>query len=258
MATPHRRKEPFLDSPQGEEDLSIFRDAPAKPTRAPREERSRFQAPVEDVPVMTGTHFHSLDEKGRIIIPAKLRPALTDRFWMMLDENDNVALYNYATGRDILIYCERLTALYPDDEFIAEAVLRTTGAAEQVQMEGDTWRVPISDMLRYQAQLDKEVVTVGVLNKAVLWSRERWEESQARRQENPEVRRVQAGMLRAAASGLKPPPAQTIHEEEESGARGTGHGRVRSTVAGDERTQDSSAGNGGRSTRILTLSQLGR
>ncbi len=50
------------------------------------------------VPVMTGTHFHALDEKGRVIIPAKLRPAFTEQFWMMLDENDNIGIYNYRTG----------------------------------------------------------------------------------------------------------------------------------------------------------------
>lgn len=212
---------------------------------------------VLPVPVMTGTHFHALDEKGRVIIPAKLRPALTERFLMMLDENDNVAMYNYETGRDVLEYCERLMAHNPGDEFIAAAVERITGAAEWVMIDGDNWRVPIPDVLRFYAQLDKDVVTVGVLNKAVLWSRERWEESQHARLQSPEVRKAQAEMLRAAASGLKVPPqpqAAPLEEKvEDVAARATG-----TDGAGAERAAAAPAGDGRRGSRLLTLSQLGR
>jgi MraZ protein len=197
------------------------------------------------VPVMTGTHFHALDDKGRVIVPAKLRPGLTERFWMMLDENDNVAMYNYTTGRDVLEYCERQMAQNPGDEFIAAAVERITGAAELVVMENDSWRVPVSDVLRFYARIDKEVVTVGVLNKAVMWSRELWEEAQTKRQ-SPEVRKAQASMLRAAASGIK--QLQKPQKEEEEDVKRTGSDRAASTSASD----------GGRGSRVLTLGQLGR
>ena len=154
------------------------------------------------VPVMTGTHFHALDEKGRVIIPAKLRPALTEQFWLMLDESDNVAIYNYQTGLDVLEHCEMMMADYPDNEDIASAVERITGAAELVSVEGN-WRVQVSELLRFRAQLDKEVVTVGVLNHAVMWNRGKWETAQVKRLQSPDVRRAQAGMLRAAASGIR-------------------------------------------------------
>src|SRR5687768_8474286 len=161
---------------------------------------SRSRGAVEDdrstpapaaVPVMTGTHFHVLDEKGRIIIPAKLRPALTEQFWMMLDENDNAAIYNYTTGLDVLAHCERMMREHPGDEDIAAAVERITGAADLVTVEA-AWRVQVSEILRFHAQLEKDVVIVGVLNHAVIWSRERWETAQTRRLQSVEVRRAQA------------------------------------------------------------------
>ncbi len=210
---------------------------------------------IVPVPVMTGTHFHGLDDKGRIIIPAKLRAGLTERFWMMLDENDNVAMYDFQTGLDVLAYCERQMADNPNDEFIAAAVERITGAAEQTQVENDSWRVPVSDILRLYAGIEKEVVSVGVLNKAVMWSRERWEEAQQKR-ESPEVRRAQAGMLRAAASQVKKPgvpqaPEVEVVEEVAANATGTeGNGTRGAAVA--------STGNGGRGSRVLTLSTIGR
>ncbi|PQV63020.1 division/cell wall cluster transcriptional repressor MraZ [Abditibacterium utsteinense] len=227
---------------------------------APRGEE-RSSAPLEIVvPVMTGTHFHALDDKGRVIVPAKLRPGLTERFWMMLDENDNVAMYNHDTGRDVLEYCERQMAQNPGDEFIAAAVERITGAAEFVVIEGESWRVSVSDILRFRAQIDKEIVSVGVLNKAVMWSRERWEEAQQKR-ESPEVRRAQAEMLRAAASGIRKKDAVQEEKVEET-VREAGNGTTGlangTTGQSSERAANSSAGDGRRNTRILSLSQLGK
>jgi MraZ protein len=229
-----------------------------------------------EVPVMTGTHFHALDEKGRVIIPAKLRPALTEQFWMMLDENDNIGIYNYRTGLDVLEHCERMIAEHPDDEDIASAVERITGAAELMTVENG-WRVPVPEILRFYGQLDKEVVTVGVLNHAVLWSREKWEAAQTRRLQSVEVRRAQAGMLRAAASSLRKPANAPVEIEENvqtsevAAATGTegpylggpvggvgnlGGGSAAGSPAAS--ATDAPASNGGRSTRVLTLSKLGR
>ncbi len=213
---------------------------------------------IAPVPVMTGTHFHGLDEKGRIIIPAKLRAGLTERFWMMLDENDNVAMYDYQTGLNVLEYCERQMADDPTNEFIASAIERITGAAEQVQVENDSWRVAVSDILQLYAGLSKEVVTVGILNKAVMQSRERWEVTQQHR-DSPEVRKAQATMLRAAASQVKDKDRdkpQDAEREEELAANATGA----TGTAGNGTTgaAAASAGNGGKGSRLLTLSNIGR
>lgn len=224
------------------------------------------QIAVPEVPVMTGTHFHALDEKGRVIIPAKLRPALTDQFWMMLDENDNIGIYTYRTGLDVLEHCERTIAENPDDEDLAAAVERITGAAEVMPVDGG-WRVQVPEILRFYAQLDKEVVTVGVLNHAVLWSRERWEAAQHRRLQSVEVRRAQAGLLRAASSSIKKandkanevlPIVETRVEDVEivaTGTRGSESGRSGNSR---EATSPAPARDDKRNARVLTLSRLGR
>lgn len=230
-------------------------------------------ATFQPVPVMTGTHFHALDEKGRVIIPAKLRAALEDQFWMMLDENDNIGIYNHRTGLDVLEYCEQMIAQDPDNEDIAAAVERITGSAELMPVDGN-WRVQVPEILRFYAELDKEVVTVGVLNHAVMWSRDKWENAQARRLQSVEVRRAQAGMLRAAASSVRKSSAPEngngaapiADEEAQSGGSGAagrdvgnggaGSGSDAATTVGN--AAHASAGHGGRSTRVLTLSKLGR
>lgn len=220
------------------------------------------QVITPSVPVMTGTHFHALDEKGRVIIPAKLRPAFTEQFWMILDENDNIGLYNYQTGLDVLEHCEQMIANTPDDDDLAAAVERITGAAEQMTVEGG-WRVPVPEILRFYAQLDKEVVTVGVLNHAVLWSREKWEAAQARRLQSPEVRRAQAGLMRAAASSIKKKQEAAkgdVETQKTIEADETPAIELAEAVGGSRapRAAAAPAGDGRRSSRVLTLSRLGR
>lgn len=223
------------------------------------------------VPVMTGTHFHGLDEKGRVIIPSKLRPALTEQFWMMLDHNDNVAIYNYQTGLDVFAHCESMIAEHPGDDDIAAAVEDTLSCAELVTAEGN-WRVQVSEMLRFHAGLDKEVVTVGVLNHAVIWSRKKWEEVQEHRERNDDVRRMQAELLRAATSRSRTNGheqaraveaenrARQERQEQFAAATRRAEGAFSDLIAavraiGEE---DSSTGHGGRSARSVALSKLGR
>lgn len=253
------------------EALDEAAEAPAGLSLAsPRVRVAAKSAPAVEpaVPVMTGTHFHALDEKGRVIIPSKLRPALTEQFWMMLDQNDNVAIYNYQTGLDVFAHYEDMMAQYPGDETIAAVVEDTLSSAELVTAEGN-WRVPVSEMLRFQAQLEKEVVTVGLLNHAVIWGREKWEAAQERRVRNTDVRRVQAEMLRAATSGIRAKTheqAKTVEAQNRAQQERFAAATLRAETALAElvavgrsiREETASAGDGRRSARSLALSQLGR
>jgi MraZ protein len=259
-------------------DASGVENEISSPIRAELSVTSPVPAKVvaPSVPVMTGTHFHALDEKSRVIIPSKLRPALTEQFWLMLDENDNIGVYNYGTGMDVLAHCEELMAEYPGDEEIATAVERITGTAELVAAES-SWRVPVPELLRFHAQLDKEVVTVGVLNHAVIWSRERWEAAQVQRLQAGDVRKTQAAIMRGAASGFKKLDQKKVSEQAvqrnqneqaqaETASVETSVAAPRVLAAGARpfdaarRTvaESASAGDGRGSSRLLTLSKLGR
>jgi DNA-binding transcriptional regulator/RsmH inhibitor MraZ len=182
---------------------------------------------------------------------------------MMLDENDNVGIYNYQTGLDIFEDCERTLAEYPGDEIVASAVERTTGSAKRVIVETG-WRVQIPDLLRFYAGLDKEVVTVGGLNHASIWDRDKWEEQHGRRLQSPDVRRMQAEMLRKAASTVRRTAAKPEREiepeelvEEDVAAVAGGMGSV-GFAADGQRAPSPSTGNGRRSARVPSLSEVGR
>lgn len=124
--------------------------------------------------VFKGEYSHSVDAKGRIIMPAKFREILGDMFVV-------------TKGLDGCLF------VYPNDEWenienkFREIPLTTkdarkfsrfffAGAADcEVDKQG---RVLIPSVLREFAGLNKEVVLVGVLNRIEIWSKERWQENE--------------------------------------------------------------------------------
>ena len=109
--------------------------------------------------MLTGEFNHSIDSKGRLIIPSKLRESLGEHFVI-------------TKGMDGCLF------LYPDNEW--KAFEATEG---ELDKQG---RVLISSSLRAYADLEKEVVLAGVLDKVEIWSKEAWEARTADVEENIE------------------------------------------------------------------------
>ena len=229
-------------------------------------ESARLSDRVADVPVMAGTHFHALDDKYRVIIPAKLRPALGEKFWLMRTQRNNVGIYPYQTGLDIIRQAEERQADNPDDDLLAVAVEEITSSAELVEAESG-WRVPIPDILRLYAGLEKEVVTVGVLNHAELWDREKWVADQEdRMNQSEEIGKIRAGIMRAGASGTGrkkkseeiPAPVETTPLEVAAGnATGT-DGNPGGNLGNGRIAPAASAGDGKRNKSMLSFDNIGK
>jgi MraZ protein len=117
-----------------------------------------------------GEFEHSIDAKGRIIVPAKFRDDLGEEFVVTL-------------GLDGCLFA------YPKNEWeiFAAEVRKLPGTKEARQLqrwffgkaaacEADKQgRILIPQVLRESAGLEKDIVFVGVLNKIEIWSKERWE-----------------------------------------------------------------------------------
>ncbi|MDD6448536.1 MAG: division/cell wall cluster transcriptional repressor MraZ [Lachnospiraceae bacterium] len=122
-----------------------------------------------------GEYSHSIDPKGRLIIPAKLREELGDNFVV-------------TKGLDGCLFA------YPQEEWqniekrFREVPLTTKDArkfsrfffAGAAQMELDKQgRILIPATLRSFAGLEKDVVLVGVLDRVEIWDKSRWDENNA-------------------------------------------------------------------------------
>jgi len=119
-----------------------------------------------------GEYNHTIDEKGRIIIPSKFREALGDNF--VVTQGLDGCLFVYA-NEEWEVFVEGLSKLPGNKDARKLQRYFMAGAAQcEVDKQG---RILIPQKLRQQAGLLKDVVFVGVLSKIEIWSKERWEEN---------------------------------------------------------------------------------
>jgi MraZ protein len=117
-----------------------------------------------------GEFNHSIDTKGRIIIPSKFREELGDEFVITLGLDG--CLFAYPNS-EWAAFVEKLKTLPGTKEARQLQRYFMAGAAAcEVDKQG---RILIPAKLRDNAALDKDIVFVGVLNKIEIWSKERWE-----------------------------------------------------------------------------------
>lgn len=117
-----------------------------------------------------GEYQHNIDEKGRMIVPAKFREELGPSF--VLTRGLDQCVFGYAPDEWKLLE-EKLKAL-PFTKKDARAFTRFffSGAVEcELDKQG---RVNVSSPLRRYAKLEKECVIIGVSNRIEIWSQPIW------------------------------------------------------------------------------------
>jgi MraZ protein len=118
-----------------------------------------------------GEYQHSIDDKGRLIIPAKFRDALGQTFVVTRGLDNCLFVY---PQQEWSVMEQKLKAL-PLMKSDARAFTRffLAGATEcELDKQG---RVNIPANLREHAGLDKDCVIIGVSSRMEIWSKENWE-----------------------------------------------------------------------------------
>ncbi|WDH81533.1 division/cell wall cluster transcriptional repressor MraZ [Paenibacillus urinalis] len=119
-----------------------------------------------------GEFQHSIDDKGRMIIPAKFRDALGPSF--VVTRGLDQCLFVYPMNEWSILE-QKLKAL-PLMKSDARAFTRFffSGATEcELDKQG---RVNLPMNLRDYAKMDKECVVLGVSNRVEIWSKGIWEQ----------------------------------------------------------------------------------
>ncbi|WP_059052172.1 division/cell wall cluster transcriptional repressor MraZ [Paenibacillus senegalimassiliensis] len=119
-----------------------------------------------------GEFQHSIDDKGRIIIPAKFRDLLGSSF--VVTRGLDQCLFVYPS-QEWEVLEQKLKAL-PLMKSDARAFTRFffSGATEcEWDKQG---RVNLPGNLRQYAKLEKDCVVLGVSNRVEIWSKDTWEQ----------------------------------------------------------------------------------
>ncbi|MCH1640368.1 division/cell wall cluster transcriptional repressor MraZ [Paenibacillus timonensis] len=119
-----------------------------------------------------GEFQHSIDDKGRIIIPAKFRDLLGSSF--VVTRGLDQCLFVYPM-QEWEVLEQKLKAL-PLMKSDARAFTRFffSGATEcEWDKQG---RVNLPGSLRQYAKLEKDCIVLGVSNRVEIWSKDTWEQ----------------------------------------------------------------------------------
>lgn len=117
-----------------------------------------------------GKHEHSLDVKGRVILPARFREAFDGQGFLSNYRHRCLALW---TNEEWDKQLEAMEAMQDAGE--AQMNLARVMAAGSVEVDIDKQgRVAIPQFMREYARLDTEVLVNGALNRIELWSPAVW------------------------------------------------------------------------------------
>ena len=120
--------------------------------------------------MLIGEFEHSLDAKGRLIMPAKLREAIGDKF--VVTKGLDGCLFAFSI-EEWSNFEEKLKSLPLSNRNSREFTrFFLSGATEcEIDIQG---RFLIPTNLRETASLQKEVVIIGVGTRIEIWNKEKW------------------------------------------------------------------------------------
>jgi len=118
-----------------------------------------------------GEYHHSIDEKGRIIIPSKFRTELGDKFIITRGIENCLFAYPEHEWNKIVEKLNQLPFTKKDARNFTRFFLSGATVVE-FDKQG---RININSPLITYADLEKECVVVGNLEHIEIWSKERWE-----------------------------------------------------------------------------------
>ena len=134
------------------------------------------------VNMFRGSSFHTLDAKGRIIVPARFRDIIrANGDGVMVSRMDSCLLaYTLPEWRQIE---SRILALSEKSETMRRFRRVFIGGAFECTCDKQE-RILVPPSLRQYAGLDKEIVLVGVLDHFEIWSRENWDSENTHMEED--------------------------------------------------------------------------
>ncbi len=120
-----------------------------------------------------GEYNHTLDAKGRLIVPSKFREQLGDEFVVTKGLDGCLFVYPNEEWQNIEEKFRNIPLTTKDARKFSRFFFAGAASCE-VDKQG---RILLPTVLREFADLQKDVVSVGVLNRIEIWSKDRWTET---------------------------------------------------------------------------------
>ncbi len=128
--------------------------------------------------MLLGTHAPKLDDKGRVILPAKFREELQGG--LVITRGQENCLYVFSSAEFQAVHDKIRQA--PVTSIEARNYLRVFLSGASDELPDKQGRVTIPAALRQYAGLDKDLVVIGVGARAEIWNAKSWNEYLAKQE----------------------------------------------------------------------------
>ncbi len=120
--------------------------------------------------MLLGQFDYSIDAKGRVFVPAKLKESLGDSFVLAKSMDPCIAIYSKEMWEQ---YVAKLATLPEIKARVIRRFVFSTATEATADSQG---RVLLSQPLREYAGLEKEVTIIGVGDHAEIWNADKYSE----------------------------------------------------------------------------------
>jgi len=117
-----------------------------------------------------GTHAPRLDDKGRLVLPAKFRDGLAGGVVLTKGQDRSVVVWPAA---EFAAYAERLNEASRSDARV-RAYLRVLFSGASDEVPDRQGRISVPTVLREYAGLDRDVIVVGNGSTCEIWDATTW------------------------------------------------------------------------------------
>ena len=131
------------------------------------------------ITMFMGEYHHSIDSKGRIIVPSKVRDGLGENFIVTRGLDGCLFLYPKLEWDKKIEKFKELPDTKDKRQFMR--IFLSGATICEYDKQG---RINIPNPLIEFAKLEKDCIIIGVDEKLEIWSKERWEEFIANNEEN--------------------------------------------------------------------------
>ena len=118
-----------------------------------------------------GEFNHTIDTKGRLIVPSKFRELLGDEFVVTKGMDGCLFVFDNSEWQ---AFAEKLRSLPMIDKEVRQFTRFFLAGAASVEVDKQG-RILIPSVLREFADITKDAVLIGVGSRIEIWSKDRWE-----------------------------------------------------------------------------------
>lgn len=124
-----------------------------------------------DLSMLMGEYHHNIDEKSRLIIPAKFRSELGERFVITKGLDKCLFVYSEAEWNKLM---QKVSSLQFTKKNVRAFERTFIGGASLIEFDKQG-RINITSPLVHYANIKKECVIIGVSERLEIWSKEEFE-----------------------------------------------------------------------------------